>query len=136
MLDTLLIWDKGLARKIDQALFGVESKVMAPINYMLQRVNAMSSLFTAILTISGRFDATTFLHTAITNIRQAAHAVLGAYNANPSKPSAPPAPPVVKTANDLHSYLKDGGGDLADPINQGLDTLRSVLAQTSGVFGG
>lgn len=114
ILDIVLVFNKKLAAKLDAIFFQLERDLLIPITAILKRVNSLSSFALAILTETGRFDATIFVETLQKQIKDCRRAFAGLPWQTPVS-DPPPAPPTARqTADDYTEYLNARTGRFAD----------------------
>jgi len=125
----IAIFDRKLAAQLDQFLLKVEAWVLAPITYLLQRINAISSYLTAIVTTLGLLDRGLL----IASIQRDVSIIWGRMTNPLGASNATGAPLVYPTVSVYDSAVKEYSatetGLLADGIAKGQGYLDDALTQ-------
>jgi len=127
MVRIIAVFNRQLAAKIDGALFGLESKLMTPITYLLKRVNELSSYTRAIITSLGLLDRVLLVET----LRRDAllvWEVLTNPKARIYEPIVHPEPrPFAADVEDAHVWLRTGGGPWMEEMNDLRQSGRELI---------
>lgn len=126
-LRILAIFNRKLAAKLDQRLFGLERAILAPLLTIYQRLNALSSTVRGTLTQAGFLDRVTLVE----SIRRDASLILDVLTNPRGAIAGQPSPPGVTSLHEIDQnyrlYLSTGTGPVADAV-QAMD-LRYQSAQ-------
>ncbi len=123
------IFNRKLARKLDSALWGLESRLLDPWYRAMRRLNSLSSWAMAIITRSGLFDRTIFVQTLRRDWKSVWKVLLN----NGHFPSAgAPRVPFAGLA-DVHQnfmqYYRDRSGPLRDEVDSIQRDFEDIRAQ-------
>lgn len=121
------LFNRKLAAKLDARLWGLESKILFPITYMLKRVNELSSFQRAWITTLGMLDRSLLLE----SLRRDASLVWEVLTNPRGKIFEPGKALLPYTYSDLHSdvqlYADTRGGPIADYIDEAHRSVREDL---------
>jgi hypothetical protein len=126
------IFNRKLAAKLDAAIWKVEGWILKPITIAMRRINGIASIVYAIITITGRFDATVFVRSVERHIHDL-HAALLGLPWKSTKPLGPDSLTVAMQARqDFLAWVQTESG----PIQDRIEAMDPVFQQSWDLLGG
>lgn len=113
----IAVFNRKLAAKLDAKLWQIEGWILTPITRALRSVNGMASILYAILTATGRIDATVFIATVCRHITEIRAALFGLPWKNNNLPADTRPAQNAQIASDFTSWLHSGGGSVQDGVD-------------------
>jgi hypothetical protein len=126
------VFNRKLAAKLDAVIWKVEGWILTPITLAMRRINGIASIVYAIITITGRFDATVLVRSVERHIHDIRAALLGLPFGNTGRTLPSVLSMQVQTAADFRNWLKTGGG----PVQDDVDMMSSAYQEALTAFGG
>jgi hypothetical protein len=115
-LKILALFNRKLAARLDGFLFGLESKIMAPLLALYQRVNLLSSWFRGIITTLGYLDRAMLVESCRRDALKIWQVLTNPREVIYSPPSATPPRTISDLDQDFKVYVSTGGGPLDDQL--------------------
>lgn len=127
----IAVFNRKLAAKLDAKFWALESWILSPITRAMRTLNGMASIVYAILTATGRFDATVFIATVCRHIGEMRAALAGLPFKNTGLPVDDRPVRNAATAVDFHNWCQSGG----TPIQDGVDAMTSEFQDAYTMIG-
>jgi hypothetical protein len=122
------IFDRKLAQRLDQRLWALEGKILAPITAMYGRLNSISSYFSAIITATGLLDRPLLLASVKRDVSLLWHTLVNPFGQTP-KPVTAVVMPTIKQSHDaVVDYWNNGSGDLAPAVDSARQYYNELTA--------
>jgi hypothetical protein len=122
----IAVFNRKLAGRIDSALFRLEAKILYPITETLRRLNGLNSILYAVITRTGRLDASVFMATVVRHIGELRAALLGLPWRNQAPSARQPTPAQIAELNDAtHHFL-----GTATPLDDQLAEMDRIYQET------
>jgi hypothetical protein len=135
VLSILAAFHVAFARKLDQKLAELESRITAPLLYLLSYVNAVSNWINLIISAGYLLQKSVFLNSLAAYIGEALNLQLNAMNQQPSSgaiaaaAAANTVPTAAQASADLVNFVGDGAGPLPAGMQPYADQFTGYLAQ-------
>jgi hypothetical protein len=127
----LAVFDRQLAAKLDAKLWQLEAWILTPITRAMRTLNGMASIIYAVLTATGRFDATVFIATVVRHNGEIRAALFGLPFSGPTATVPDPLLQAQQVKIDFDNWIMTGGG----PIGDGVAVMHDQFESASTVFG-
>jgi hypothetical protein len=105
------IFDRKLAQRLDQRLWALEGKILAPITAMYTRLNSISSYFTAVITAMGLIDRAVLVKSIQRDCADIWHVLINPTNQQPAPTKAAPLPTPSQINDEYQQYVQTGTGN-------------------------
>lgn len=125
------IFDRKLAAKLDQRLWNLEGKLLAPITTLYKRLNSISSYFRAILTTLGLLDRALLVESIRRDCSIIWHVLMNPTGKQPP-PATPGHPRTAREVNtDYQEFVARGTGAYEPPIAHAVGVYNDTLRELS-----
>lgn len=128
----IAVFNRKLAAKLDSVFWKVEGWILLPITLAMRRINSMASIVYAILTITGRFDATVLVASVARHIGELRAALLGLPYKNTTDLVGDRPGRNAQIATDFKAWLYSGGGYIQDGVDAMTAEFQDALTRMGG----
>lgn len=123
------IFNKKLADKLNYYFLRIESYLLAPLNKITSRTNALGMAVQSILTPLGYLDRGLLLNSVWRDAGLIKEILHNPFEVQTPKPTAPPMPSLNDAVNSGNQYLLDGTGPYQQDVDQTMLNFKSYLAE-------
>lgn len=114
------LFNKRLAAKLNLLFLGIETKLLLPLNLLLQRLNAIGQIFTGFLTPLGYFDRATLDNSVWRDVRQLREIFRNPLMGTIPAGTLPTTPAFVDQKDLLVQQLQYQQGDLTPRVDDAM----------------